>query len=79
MTEPHTIVASRPRRVGDRGGRRAALRLGLSALLVAAGYYTGANIGLLLRFPPLTPSVLWPPNAILTAEVGGWHAPEEHE
>jgi PAS domain S-box-containing protein len=26
----------------------------------------GARIGLVLRFPPATPSVLWPPNAILT-------------
>ena len=36
-------------------------------LLVAAGYYVGANIGLILRFPTSTPSVLWPPNSILTA------------
>jgi two-component system, LuxR family, sensor kinase FixL len=36
-------------------------------LVVAAAYYVGANIGLILRFPPTTPSVLWPPNSILTA------------
>jgi signal transduction histidine kinase/integral membrane sensor domain MASE1 len=37
------------------------------ALLVAVAYYAGANLGLLLRLPPATPSVLWPPNTILTA------------
>lgn len=37
------------------------------ALLVCVGYYVGANIGFILRFPPATPSVMWPPNAILTA------------
>jgi len=38
-----------------------------SAILIAFGYYAGANLGFLLRFPPSTPSVLWPPNSILTA------------
>ena len=47
--------------------RRQALGVVAAALVVAIGYYAGANIGFLLRFPPLTPSVLWPPNAILTA------------
>lgn len=37
------------------------------ALLIAAAYYAGARVGFLLTFPPVTPSVLWPPNAILTA------------
>ena len=37
------------------------------AAVVAAGYYLGAQIGLALTFPPATTSVLWPPNAILTA------------
>ena len=41
--------------------------LALVALVVAAGYYVGAQIGLTLTFPPSTTSVLWPPNAILTA------------
>ena len=36
-------------------------------LLVFAGYYVGSQIGFILRLPPSTPSVLWPPNAILTA------------
>jgi signal transduction histidine kinase/integral membrane sensor domain MASE1 len=30
-------------------------------------YYVGANVGFVLRFPPATPSVLWPPNSVLTA------------
>jgi len=38
-----------------------------TALLVCAAYYVGANVGFILRFPPATPSVLWPPNSILTA------------
>jgi integral membrane sensor domain MASE1 len=36
------------------------------ALLVCGGYYVGANLGFMLRFPPATPSVMWPPNALLT-------------
>ena len=36
-------------------------------LLIAAAYYAGSRIGFLLTFPSLTTSVLWPPNAILTA------------
>ena len=35
------------------------------ALLVFAGYYLGARLGLALTFLPLPISVLWPPNAIL--------------
>jgi len=38
-----------------------------TAILVALGYYIGAKAGLVLRFPPSTPSVIWPPNSILTA------------
>ena len=58
---PHTAVA----RIMSE--RPAALRLALIATVVAAGYYVGAQIGLALTFPPATTSVLWPPNAILTA------------
>jgi signal transduction histidine kinase/integral membrane sensor domain MASE1 len=43
------------------------LRTAGTALAVCAGYYIGANLGFILRFPPTTPSVMWPPNAILTA------------
>jgi len=47
-------------------------RAGRYAALTAAGatgvaYYVGSLFGLALRLPPSTPSVLWPPNAILTA------------
>ena len=38
-----------------------------TAVLVAAAYYSGVQVGLALTFPPATTSVLWPPNAILTA------------
>ena len=38
-----------------------------AALLVCVGYYVGANIGFILRLPPSTPSIMWPPNALLTA------------
>src|SRR3989442_2294089 len=55
--------------MNDRRGASApsALRVAATALLVSVAYYIGANIGFILRFPPSTPSVLWPPNAILTA------------
>jgi integral membrane sensor domain MASE1 len=36
-------------------------------LVVGATYYLGARIGFALRFPPATTSVIWPPNALLTA------------
>jgi len=42
------------------------LRTAAAALGVCVGYYVGAHFGFLLRFPPMTPSVMWPPNAILT-------------
>jgi signal transduction histidine kinase/integral membrane sensor domain MASE1 len=34
---------------------------------VAGAYYVGGLIGLSLRLPETTPSVFWPPNALLTA------------
>jgi signal transduction histidine kinase len=46
------------------------LQTGSAATVAAAAgasYYLGALVGLQLRLPPATPSVLWPPNAILTA------------
>ena len=45
---------------------RSAIRTAGIALVVCVAYYVGARVGLVLRFPPATPSVLWPPNAILT-------------
>lgn len=43
------------------------MRLAGTALIVCAAYYAGANLGFILRLPPTVPSVLWPPNSILTA------------
>ena len=45
------------------------LKISVPALAAAtcAGYYVASLIGLQLRFPPATTSILWPPNAILTA------------
>ena len=37
------------------------------AALVCAAYYAASVVGLALRFPPSTTSLLWPPNALLTA------------
>jgi len=42
-------------------------RLAAMFLTVAVAYYVGAQLGFVLRFPPATGSVLWPPNSILTA------------
>ena len=39
----------------------------MAALAVCVAYFVGANIGFILRLPPATPSILWPPNSILTA------------
>jgi signal transduction histidine kinase/integral membrane sensor domain MASE1 len=36
-------------------------------IAVALSYYLGVQVGLELRFPPAVTSVLWPPNAIVTA------------
>ncbi|HEU5195978.1 MAG TPA: MASE1 domain-containing protein [Methylomirabilota bacterium] len=51
----------------DSGKNPSAAGIFLAALAVAAGYYFGANLGLIMKLPPTTPSVMWPPNAILTA------------
>src|SRR5262245_45125672 len=48
-------------------GSASRLRTVTVMLLVCIGYYVGGNIGSIFRFPPATPSVVWPPNAILTA------------
>ena len=45
------------------------LPLALTAIAVAIAYYLGVQIGLALTFPPATTSVLWPPNAVLTASL----------
>src|SRR4051794_26637238 len=50
---------------GQAGMRR--LQFLVIALAVGGGYYLGALVGLHLRLNGATTSVLWPPNAILTA------------
>ena len=51
-------------RSDTRGSRWRTLRLLVG---VAVAYYVGSVIGLSLRPPGTTPSILWPPNALLTA------------
>jgi len=46
-----------------------ARRVAATAILVGVSYYLGAKSGLVLRFPSSTPSVIWPPNSILTASL----------
>jgi two-component system sensor kinase FixL len=42
------------------------LRLARIAIVTGLAYYIGGLVGLQLRLPASTPSVLWPPNPILT-------------
>jgi signal transduction histidine kinase/integral membrane sensor domain MASE1 len=39
----------------------------VAAIVVCVAYFLGAQLGLQLRLPGATPSVLWPPNALLTS------------
>jgi C4-dicarboxylate-specific signal transduction histidine kinase len=47
--------------------RRSSTATVLVMAWAAAAYYVGVQVGMALRFPPATTSVLWPPNATLTA------------
>ena len=38
----------------------------VAALAVCLAYFAGSHVGLALRFPPATTSLLWPPNTVLT-------------
>ncbi len=60
------VVVNPPHWWNGARGREHARTAG-AALLVFAAYYVGAKFGLVLKFGAVTPSVLWPPNAILTA------------
>ena len=42
-------------------------RVVVAAIVVCVAYFLGAQLGLYLRLPGATPSVLWPPNALLTS------------
>lgn len=46
---------------------RAVLRLSGLGITIALAYYAGAAVGFALKLPEATPSVMWPPNAILTS------------
>ena len=57
--------------LGERPARGVALaawaRAAVGPLAVAGAYALGSQLGFVFRFPPATTSILWPPNAILTA------------
>ena len=55
---------STPRRRDDAWTRS---RVIAAAIVVCVAYFLGAQLGLQLRLPGATPSVLWPPNALLTS------------
>jgi signal transduction histidine kinase/integral membrane sensor domain MASE1 len=56
-----------PRGAPLRARVRAALPPAAIALTVAVAYYVGSRVGFALTVPPMSPSLLWPPNAILAA------------
>jgi signal transduction histidine kinase len=60
--ESQTVVAmAQERRL------RQSLALVALAASVSVAYYLACEVGLRLRLPTATPSILWPPNAILTS------------
>src|SRR5262249_1296381 len=65
MVAPGAVIDAAASGPGSR--RRSVPRVAATAVLVAVAYYVGANVGFFLRLPASTPSVFWPPNAILTA------------
>jgi two-component system, LuxR family, sensor kinase FixL len=67
VEEAARVTAHPPRRWWWPAGADAGLNLLGPALAVAACYYLGARIGFLLQAPSVPTSVLWPPNAILSA------------
>ncbi len=60
---PGTLTV-KPRTAGLASGRVRTLGVCVG---VGLAYYAGAQLGLALRLPPSTTSVMWPPNAILTS------------
>jgi len=49
------------------GAVHSTVRVVAIAVWTGAAYYAGAALGFALKLPDATPSVLWPPNAILTS------------
>jgi nitrogen-specific signal transduction histidine kinase/integral membrane sensor domain MASE1/GAF domain-containing protein len=64
MAEPDVV---RSMSIAPAGKGRPLTRAMLLAFTVAAAYYLAARLGVDLRLPPATTSVLWPPNSLLTA------------
>src|SRR5882672_7224420 len=50
---------------------RAIGRVAATAVIVGVAYYVGAKVGLVLRLPPATSSVVWPPNSSRHGGIGG--------
>jgi signal transduction histidine kinase/integral membrane sensor domain MASE1 len=63
------ILSRYPMSVEHPHGLGSTHRISLPAIAfgACAGYYLASIVGLQLRLPPATTSVLWPPNAILTS------------
>ena len=59
--------AREPSRTGAHLEPAGVVRLACLLGLVGGAYYAGAAVGFALKVPPATPSVIWPPNAILTS------------
>jgi len=58
---------ARPSTPHGRTGVWSRKRVAVAAIGVCVAYFLGAQLGLQLRLPGATPSVLWPPNALLTS------------
>src|SRR5262249_15449392 len=61
-TQVNSVLESLKRRLAD-----PKVPIAGTALLVAVAYYLGSRFGSLLRLPPIATSIMWPPNAMLTA------------
>src|SRR6187551_3019133 len=66
--EPPPVLTGDARRPTlGRDGAWTRARVLTAAIAVCVAYFLGAQLGLQLRLPGATPSVLWPPNALLTS------------
>jgi C4-dicarboxylate-specific signal transduction histidine kinase/integral membrane sensor domain MASE1 len=69
QVELSPVLTGDARRSTSRGGDAVWTRprVIVAAIVVCVAYFLGAQLGLQLRLPGATPSVLWPPNALLTS------------
>jgi signal transduction histidine kinase/integral membrane sensor domain MASE1 len=69
QVEPSPVLTGDPRHSTSRGRDDGwtGSRVAVAAVGVCVAYFLGAQLGLQLRLPGATPSVLWPPNALLTS------------